>query len=395
MSLEPSVDTLDPGQVRANLTEAAELGPTAQDALTGAVWVFGYNEIERLARDSRLEGVGMTMFDLMGIEGELRLWYGSLMFANEGAEHIRLRRLVNRAFTTRSTEQLRADAAASVEALLDELASNGEGDLVAMFERLPIRVMCRLLGVPEEDISTFAGWADALSRVFTFMEPSEIAAAESALSELLDYVANLVRRRQADPGEDLITSLLRAEDEGDRLSRDEVITMVSNLLVAGHDTTRSQIGCSLAAMLSHPDCLERLRGGEATLGSAVAETMRYEPNISGIPRTVKQEVEVGGITREQGAFILLAVMIGNRDPSVWDDPNGFDVSRFDAPSAPRLLSFGTGPHFCLGTNLARMTLEETLQGTLLRPIELLCAPEDIKWQQVLGRSPVSLPVTIR
>lgn len=395
MTPEPSVETLDAGQVRANLTEAAELGPTAQDALTGAVWVFGYNEIERLARDSRLEGVGMTMFDLMGIEGELRLWYGSLMFANEGAEHIRLRRLVNRAFTPRSTERLRADAAASVETLLDELASNGEGDLVPMFERLPIRVMCRLLGVPEEDVSIFAGWADTLSRVFTFMEPSEIAAAESALSELLDYVANLVRRRQADPGEDLITSLLRAEEEGDRLSRDEVITMVSNLLVAGHDTTRSQIGCSLVAMLGHPDCLERLRQGEASVASAVAETMRYEPNISGIPRTVTQAVEVGGITREPGAFILLAVMVGNRDPLVWDDPDRFDVTRFDAPSAPKLLSFGTGPHFCLGTNLARMTLEETLRGTMLRPIELLCAPEDIEWQQVLGRSPVSLPVRVR
>ncbi len=220
----------------------------------------------------------MTMFDLMGIEGELRRWYGSLMFANEGDEHVRLRRLVNRAFTPRSTERLRADTAASVDVLLDELASKGEGDLVTTFDRLAIRVMCRLLGVPEEDVSIFAGWADVLSPVFTFMEPSQIAEAESALGELLDYVANLVRRRQTDPSEDLITSLLHEEEAGDRLSRDEVITMVSNLLVAGHDTTTSQIGCSLAAIAGSPPCRRAPSPGrgERGLGSVRNHALRTQ-----------------------------------------------------------------------------------------------------------------------
>ena len=120
-----------------------------------------------------------------------------------------------------------------------------------------------------------------------------------------------MRRRETDPSEDLITSLLR-EDAGDRLGRDEVITIVSNLLVAGHDTTTSQIGCSLAAMLGHLDAVERLRQAEASVASAVSESMRYEPNISAIPRTVTATVEVGGIARGPGTLILLAVMI--REP---------------------------------------------------------------------------------
>lgn len=391
---EPMVNTVDPGQVRTKLVEAARLGPTARDDVTGAIWVLGYHEIEQLAHDSRLAGVGMSMFDLMGIEGELRRWYGSLMFTNEGSPHVRLRRLVNRAFTPRAIERLRADTAVLVTELLDDLSSTNNGDLVPAFGQLAIGVMCRLLGVPECDIPTFASWADALSPIFGYMEPSQISEAESALCELLNYVAGLVASRHDEAGDDLITSLVRAEDGGDSLSREEVVTMVTNLLVGGHDTTTSQIGCSLLALLSHPDAVERVRLGRATAASTVAETQRYEPNIAGIPRTVVEPVEVGGVVRDPGTLILLAVMSGNFDPSVWVEPELFNVARFDAPSTAKLLSFGSGPHYCLGTNLARMTLEETLQGTATRRIELAVAPEDVEWKQVLGRSPVSLSVSI-
>ena len=143
----------------------------------------------------------MTMFDLMRIEGELRRWYGSLMFANEGDEHLRLlRRLVNRAFTPRSTEPLRADTAASVEVLLDELASKGEGDLVTTFDRLAILVMCRLLGVPEEDVRSLPG-ADALSPIFTLLsrarslKPSRHLESCSTMSPTWCAAARRIRAR--------------------------------------------------------------------------------------------------------------------------------------------------------------------------------------------------------
>lgn len=395
MSGEPTVAVFDPGDVRRALTAAAAEGPAAVDEATGALWVFGYEEIDRLAHDPRLSGVGLTVFDLMGIEGELRRWYASLMFTNEGAEHLRLRRLVNRAFTPRSVERLRTDTALSVARLLDELEAEGEGDLVALFGLLAIRVMCRLLGVPEKDVSVFASWADALSPVFGFMEPAQITTATTALGGLLEYVGALVARRQGDPGDDLITALVQAEEAGDRLTRDEVVTMVANLLVGGHDTTSSQLGCSLLTLLGHREALAKVADGTAEPAAVVTETMRYEPSIGGIPRTLTEPVEIGGTTRPAGTLAILAVMTGNRDPTVWEDPDSFRVERFVSPSAPRLLSFGTGPHYCLGVNLARMTLEEVVKGVAHRDLVSVAEPEEVEWRQILGRSPVALPVRVR
>ena len=342
---EQTVDVLqDVRGGREKLAAAAELGPTAIDALTGAVWVLHYDEVDRLAHEPRMAGVGLTWFDLMGIEGELRRWYGSLMFTNEGETHTRLRQLVSRAFTPRSAERLRAHAATLVDEGFTELEGAGGGDLTAVFGRLAIRVMCRLLGVPEEEVSTFGGWADALSPVFAFMDPDQIAAAGSALDELVDYVGRLVDGRRGDAGDDLISALVRAEDEEDHLTRDEVVTMVTNLLVAGHDTTSSQIGCSLLCLLCHPEEVARLRSGACPVPGAVVETMRYEPSIPLIPRTVSDPLEIGGIVRPAGTSVLLSVMSANRDPAVWERPDTFDVDRFNQPSAPRMLSFGTGPH---------------------------------------------------
>ncbi len=358
------------------------------------MWVFRHEEIGRLAHDSRMAGVGLSFFDLMGIEGQLRDWYGSLMFTNEGDEHVRLRRLVNRAFTPRSVEQLRGGVASLAAETFVDLDARGGGDLVGSFGRLAIRAMCRLLGVPEEDVSVFGDWADALSPVFGYMDPEQIRSAEAALGELLGYVGALVARRHGDPEDDLITALIRAEEEGDRLTREEVVTMVANLLVGGHDTTTSQIGCSLLSLLTHPDAVGRIRAGEVGLPSAISETLRYEPSIGLIPRTVAGEIDIGGTTRPAGTVVFLSVMIGNRDPAVWSDADTFDVGRFESPGTPRLLSFGSGPHYCLGTNLARMTLEETVGGMAARDVSLVGGSDAVEWRQVLGRSPSSLPVRV-
>jgi cytochrome P450 len=388
---EPTVDLLlDPGGVRPKLAAAAAVGPTAIDAVTGAVFVLRYDEIERLARDPRMMGVGLSLFDVMGIEGALRQWYGSLMFTSEGEAHGRLRRLVSRAFTPRAVERLRDDAAKLVNEGFVQMETDGEGDLVQVFGRLSVRVMCRLLGVPEEDVDVWGSWAEALSPVFGFMEPEQIRAAEAALPELLPYIGALVEQRRGDPRDDLITALIRAEEDGQRLRRDEVVTMVSNLLVAADDTTTSQIGCTLLTLMRHPSAVAVVRADPAVTPAAVTESMRYEPSIGVIPRTTTAPVEIGGTTRPAGTMVLLAVITGNRDPAVWQHAESFDVQRFTRPSAPRLLSFGTGAHYCLGANLARMTLEETVAGFVARDIMPAEDLEDVRWRQVLGRSPASL-----
>src|SRR3954451_9175872 len=250
------------------------------------------------------------------------------MFTNEGDTHSRLRRLVSRAFTPRSVKRLREHSAVIIAERFDVLAATGEGDIMDVFGRVAMRVMCRLLGVPEEDVDEFGAWADALSPVFGFMDAQQITDARSALHELLDYVAALVDKRHGDPHDDLITALLQAEEGGDRLHRDEVVTMVANLLVGGHDTTTSQIGCTLLTLMRHPDAVTRLRSGDADVSGAVSETMRYEPSIGIIPRTVAAPLDIGGVTRPAGTMVLLSVLMANRDPGAWERPDAFDVDRF-------------------------------------------------------------------
>lgn len=393
---DPVISTLnDPSGGRDVLLGAAVESATALDADTGVLWVLRYHDINQVAHDPRMAGVGLQLFDLVGIEdGPLRRWYSSLMFTNEGAVHVRLRRLVNRAFTPRSTERLREITSGFVGAAFDGIVHEGGGDLIDAFGRVPMNVMCRLLGVPEVDVPMFGDWVDALSPTFGFMDPEQIQAASSAIDQLLEYVGTMVSLRRSSPADDLITSLLVAEDTGDRLTHEELVDMVANLLVGGHDTTSSQIGCTFLTLLTHPDSLEVLRTRPDLVPAAVTETMRFEPSIGAIPRTVVDPLPVGAEERLPGLVVLLSLSAANRDPDVWSDPGTFQLDRFADPDVPKLLSFGTGPHFCLGANLARMTLEETVRGLITQPFELTGDPEALEWRTVLGRSPISLDVAL-
>ena len=379
------------------LRTAAAEGPIAVDANSGAIVVLRYEDVERLAFDRRFAGVGLAFFDLMGItEGQLREWYGRLMFTNEGDVHHRLRSLVARAFTPRAVEALRADTAGLAAEVLAPVLAEGGGDLVAATALLPARVMCRLLGVPDADVAVFGGWADALSPVFGFMTPQQREAADSALAGLLEYVDAMATARRRDPADDLISALLVAEDEGDRLDHAELVDMVANLLVGGHDTTASQLGCTLLTLVRHPEELDRLHERPELVASAVSETIRFEPSIPAVPRTAAQPVDIGGTEVGAGSLVMLSTAAANRQAGVWDDPDSFDVTRFTQPEVPRLLTFGAGPHFCLGAALARLTVEETVRATLDLGPKLRAAgdPFDVPWRSVLGRSPVAVPVVL-
>ena len=382
-------------ELHAALRAASEAGPLASDSTAGVTIVLRHADVEALARDHRLAGVGLSFFDLMGItDGPLREWYGGLMFTNEGEKHDRLRKLVSRAFTPRSAERLRAVAGENASATMSRLVRDGGGDLTDAFALHAMRVMCRLLGVPDADVAVFAGWADALSPIFGFMSPEQIAAANDAIVEMLAYVEALAARRRSDPADDLMTALIAATDEGDRLSHDELVAMVANLLVGGHDTTTSQIGCSLLTMLRFPDEARRLRADPTLQQSAVEETIRFEPSISGVPRTVIEPISVAGRELGAGTMVMLCTAAANREPGVWDEPDRFDVARFARKGAPALLSFGAGPHFCLGAALARMTLQETVRALVIEgeTLRLTEDPTTIAWRSVLGRSPAQLLV---
>ena len=385
------------------LRTGREAGPSGTAALSGAVVVLRYREVESLAHDPRAAGVGLSIFDVLGVpDGHLRTWYSQLMFTNDGDPHHRLRRLAARVFTPRSVERHRELAAELAAERLSDLVAAGDGDLVELFADVPITVICRLLGVPDAQVADFVGYGDALSPVFGFMDSDQIARAEVAVVELMADVERMIAARANERGDDLISALLDAEEAGDRLAHDEIVTMVGNLIVGGHDTTASQIGCSLLALLRNPDALADVRSDPSIVGAVVNETIRFEPSITIVPRTLTEPVTIGGIERPAGSLVFLSTASTSREAEVWGDPDVFRPGRFLEAGSPKLLAFGSGPHYCLGAALARMTLEEVVRGSALAglgdtilPVGDVERADAVEWRQVLGRSPAALPVTAR
>lgn len=397
IQVTPTVDLTGSlaGDLHGVLHAASNRGPLATDVTTGATVVLRQQDVEMLARDKRLRGIGLTLFDTMGItDGPLRDWYGRLMFTTEGEYHRRMRSLVARAFISRSVEQLRETATGmATEAVASAL--RGTGDLVPTCSSLATRLTCRLLDVPDDDVPVFARWADALSPVFYVMTPEQITAATDALAGLLGYVRELTGRRAQEPGSDLISALLAAEADGESLSRDETVTMVANLLVAGHDTTGSQIPCSILVALQHRAGLIGLIEDPLLLASAINETIRLQPSVPMIPRTLVAPVELHGTEIVAGSMVLLCTAAASRDESAWQDADRYEPHRFMRPNTPRLLSFGAGPHNCLGAALARIAVEECVRAVLGAdpPLRLAEDTTGIPWRVVLGRSPSRLLVS--
>jgi len=388
-------DTLIDCGKHAAFRAAADAGPVAVGSRSGLLHVLHYAEIDALAHDARLAGVGLSLFDLMGIEdGDLRRWYGQLMFTNDGDVHNRLRRLVSRAFTPRSVEALRDTAATLASAAINDIAQAGKGDVVEALTNVPIRVICRLLGIPDEAIGDFWQWADALSPAFVMMSPVQIDAASAAITPFLDYVEQLIATRSADRRDDLTSHLIETEEAGDRLTHEELVAMVGNLIVGGHDTTASQIGCTLFTLLGHPDVVATVRQTPELLPSVVNETIRFEPSLHGIPRRLTEDMVIGGHALPAGSTVMLSTGTANREPAVWGDPETVRPDRFASPDTPKLLSFGAGPHYCLGAALARITLEEVVRAFVRVRFEASTELDGITWQKVLGRSPATLPVRV-
>ncbi|TYL55899.1 cytochrome P450 [Nocardioides sp. BGMRC 2183] len=285
-----------------------------------------------------------------------------------GREHRINKSLVSRPFRNLAAEQLREPMIAPiVHALIDEFADRGEADLVAEFTQpLPIRVIASLIGIAETDTDQLASWAHDL---FNF--PHDPEGAHRAAREFSAYVAPVVAERRHNPGDDLISVLVTAEVEGERLDDEQVLTFLRLLFPAGADTTHLALGNILCGLLTHPDQWALLRadpGEEAEW--AVNEGLRWEPPVSLLHRVCPEAVTWQGIDIPADTAVIFAITAANRDPQVYSDPDRFDIGRRAAP----LTTFGGGPHSCLGNWLAKAemqvavaTLAERLPGLRLRP----------------------------
>lgn len=313
-------------------------------------------------------------------------------------DHTRLRRLVSRAFSPRTIQELRPFVRSLVDSLLDPVAEDGGGDLVAGFaNQIPVRVVCQLLGVPAADHDRFQAWSDDVALIVEPVVTEEtLARADAATLGYQAYFADLVAERRRRPTDDLFSSLLAVSDEGDRMSEEELVSMAVELLGAGSETTRNLIGNGVLTLLRHPSELEQLRREPDLTRSAVDELLRYEPPIqTAVPRFALDDVEVDGEPVPAGAVVSAIIGSANHDPARFSDPDRFDIDRHESQH----LSFAPGIHYCLGAAVARLEGEVAVARTFERFPGLRLAVDDppMRPGSLLGqkaRGPASLPVTV-
>ncbi len=284
----------------------------------------------------------------------------NMLFADP-PDHTRLRRLAGRAFTPRSVEAMRPKVVALVDGLLDRFGL-GEVDVMdALAFPLPVTVIGDMLGVPPEDRPTFRPLVRAVTAVLELVvTPEQLHAATEASEKLEAYFAELIAERRAAPQDDLLTRLIQAEDEGERLSEYELISTAILLFAAGFETTTHLLGNGLYALSRNPEQFARLHVDRALLRPAVDELLRYDSPVQMTARTAYEDLMLGDETIDAGSTVLAILGAANRDPERFTDPDRLDVSRSEAPP----LSFGSGIHHCLGAALARLEAQVVL-GRLL------------------------------
>jgi len=315
-----------------------------------------------------------------------------LLVSMDPPRHTRIRGLVAKAFSPRTVERLEPRIRELVDGLLDDVAAYGKpADLVRMLtEPLPIMVICELLGVPDADRAQIRQWAGTLIAE-TAYSAQEIAA---AIGQVDAYLAELVAQRRRDPDAALISALIAVNDEGKHLSASELISNVQLLLIAGHETTVSQIGNSIVTLFRHPDQIPLLRDQPELLPRAVDELLRHSKlTTSTMPRVAVQDTLVAQTLIHAGEAVIPLIAVANRDPEAFPDPHLFDITR--TGPAPHL-GLGHGPHYCLGAQLAKLELQLAL-GALLTRFPTLAPAVDLdalQWKPGLStRSLRSLPVT--
>ncbi|GEC02384.1 cytochrome P450 hydroxylase [Streptomyces spinoverrucosus] len=342
----------------------------------------------RLSSDVRDASDPRLLGQLPEVERESMM---SSMLRSDPPDHTRLRRLVSKAFTARRVAELRPRIQEITDRLLDAVVPAGRAELVADFALpLPVTVISELLGVPVDDRYDFQRWTDdMLLRGEKMPDPAIV---NEAWQHMRGYLTKLLEAKRARPADDLLSALISARDEEQRLNEDELISMAFLLLVAGYITTVNLIGGGIAALLAHPDQLQLLRDDPELLPGAIEEFLRYDGPVSpGIARFAREDVEIAGVTIPRGATVLIASAIADRDPARFPDPDRLDVTRQDNGH----LAFGHGIHYCLGAPLARLEGQIAI-GTVLRrlpDLALAVPPAELSWRPGGLRGPVRLPVT--
>jgi cytochrome P450 len=348
----------DPEEAQRVLADARRQAPLAIGRYGPEV--LSYDLVRTVLRDNRFvtaQGLGL---DAQGVtSGPLWDRATANILGLDGAVHHRLRRLVSKAFAPRAAERLRTLAAEIISGMVEPHIAVGHCDVVSDIARsYPTPVICALLGAPATDWQLFSDWVDDIKKIFEWDVVNNTPAILAAWDELDAYLEDLINQRRESLTDDLISDLIRAEDDGDRLTHEELIMLCGTLLGAGTDTTRNQLAAAVGALCAHPDQWALLAGHPELAPAAVNELMRYRPIIFGAIRRAAEDVELAGVRIPAGTLVAANTATANRDPCVYDDPDRLDITR---QSAAAILNFGGGVHYCLGAHLARLELTEALR----------------------------------
>ncbi|MET7365415.1 cytochrome P450 [Streptomyces sp. NPDC005566] len=330
-----------------------------------------YSDVSGLLRDRRLGRTYLHRFthDEFGLEAPpaahepFHTLNGQGILDLEAPDHTRIRRLVAKAFTPRTVEMLAPAVERLAAELVEKFVAAGGGDLLtAIAEPLPVAVIAEMLGIPESDRGLLRPWSEAICGMFELNPPEERArAAVQASVEFSAYLRGLIDERRGDPGTDLITALIAAHDEEERLTEQEIISTCVLLLNAGHEATVNATVNGWWTLFQHPESLASLRGDHSLLPTAVEELLRYDTPVPMFARWVLDDIEIDGTVIPRGSQVALLFGSANRDPERFAEAGTLDLSRKDNPH----IAFGAGIHYCLGAPLARLELATSF-GELLR-----------------------------
>jgi hypothetical protein len=389
-------NTLDP-TFRADphpaLKRLREVHPVHDTGL--GLWRLSrYADCVRLLRDAPT-GVRLSDGSRPGddrIPAELRT-FGQFMLQQDPPNHTRLRKLVSKAFSPRAVERMRARVQTLADELVDRALERGEFDAIADLALLvPSTVICEMMGVPLADRASFTEWTSLSTHLLAaaFAPPDVIERGLAASRALAGYFEALIAERRKSLGDDLLSEMIRAEEAGDRLSPQELLSQSIGLLIAGFETTIGLIGNGILQLIRHPAELVKLRADPSLIGSAVEECLRFDGPILLTVRITRDEVRFAEQVIPKDRTVMALLAAANRDPAVFPDPDRFDIAR--TPNDH--LAFGGGTHFCLGVHLARMEAQAAIGALVRRTAKLELASDQLEWGRSLFRVLGKLPLRV-